>query len=184
MFRPCWAIFTENFFVIVTLRLHFIVEWECAVGCVLRCFWRRELPAIPACRPGPPVCSDWNSIKMKMHIGIGGMFLASETRSTRTKPSPAATLFTTNLAWTGAGWHPGLRGGRPATNRLSHDGACKKDGRSETHFIAWMERCTTLLEGSLLTPSSFWYECYENENRIATVVAWNIGAKFWLLVSA
>jgi hypothetical protein len=26
MFRPCWVIFRENFFVIVTLRLHFIVE--------------------------------------------------------------------------------------------------------------------------------------------------------------
>jgi hypothetical protein len=30
-------------FVIVTLMLHFIVEWECAVDCVLRCFLRREL---------------------------------------------------------------------------------------------------------------------------------------------
>jgi hypothetical protein len=27
-------------FVIVTLGLHFIVECECAVDCVLRCFWR------------------------------------------------------------------------------------------------------------------------------------------------
>jgi hypothetical protein len=35
MFRPCWVIFRENFFVIVTLRLHFTVEWECGVGCVL-----------------------------------------------------------------------------------------------------------------------------------------------------
>jgi hypothetical protein len=35
MFRPCWVIFRENFFVILTLRLHFIVEWECAVDCVL-----------------------------------------------------------------------------------------------------------------------------------------------------
>jgi hypothetical protein len=26
MFRPCWVIFRENFFVIFTLRLHFIVE--------------------------------------------------------------------------------------------------------------------------------------------------------------
>jgi hypothetical protein len=26
MFRPCWAIFREDFFVTVTLRLHFIVE--------------------------------------------------------------------------------------------------------------------------------------------------------------
>jgi hypothetical protein len=28
-------------FVTVTLRLHFTVELECAVDCVLRCFWRR-----------------------------------------------------------------------------------------------------------------------------------------------
>jgi hypothetical protein len=58
MFRPGWVIFRESFFVIVTLWLHFIVEWECAVDCVLRCFWRRELCAVPACtalqcRPGP-----------------------------------------------------------------------------------------------------------------------------------
>jgi hypothetical protein len=45
MFRPCRVIFREKFFVIVTLILHFIVEWECAVHCVLRCFWRREVSA-------------------------------------------------------------------------------------------------------------------------------------------
>jgi hypothetical protein len=33
--------------VVVTLRLHFIVECECAVDCVLRCFWRRELKSSP-----------------------------------------------------------------------------------------------------------------------------------------
>jgi hypothetical protein len=32
-------------FVTVTLRLHYIVEFECAVDCVLRRFWRRELSA-------------------------------------------------------------------------------------------------------------------------------------------
>jgi hypothetical protein len=51
MFRPCWIIFRENFFVIFTLRLHFIIEWEYAVDCVLRCFRRREFAAVPACRP-------------------------------------------------------------------------------------------------------------------------------------
>jgi hypothetical protein len=40
-------------FVTVTLGLHFTVELECAVDCVLRCFWRRELSAFRACRPGP-----------------------------------------------------------------------------------------------------------------------------------
>jgi hypothetical protein len=42
-------------FVIVTLRLHFTVEWECAVDCVLRCFWRRELSAVRACTAGRDV---------------------------------------------------------------------------------------------------------------------------------
>jgi hypothetical protein len=32
--------------VTVTLGLLFTVEWECAVDCVLRCFWRRELSAV------------------------------------------------------------------------------------------------------------------------------------------
>jgi hypothetical protein len=32
--------------VTVTLGLHFTVEWECAVDCVLRCFWRREISAV------------------------------------------------------------------------------------------------------------------------------------------
>jgi hypothetical protein len=39
-----------------------------------------------------------------------------ENRSTRGKTYPSATLCTTNPTWT----NPGLRGGRPATNRLSH----------------------------------------------------------------
>jgi hypothetical protein len=30
-------------------RFHPTVEWECAVDCVLRCFWRRELFVVSAC---------------------------------------------------------------------------------------------------------------------------------------
>jgi hypothetical protein len=37
-----------EYFITVTLRLHFIVEWECAVDFVLRCFWRREVSAVRA----------------------------------------------------------------------------------------------------------------------------------------
>jgi hypothetical protein len=48
MFRPCWVIFREKLFVTVTLGLHFTVAWECAFDCVLRCFWTRELSAVPA----------------------------------------------------------------------------------------------------------------------------------------
>ena len=36
------------------------------------------------------------------------------------KTCPSATLSTTNPTWTDAGSNPGLRGQRPATNRLSH----------------------------------------------------------------
>jgi hypothetical protein len=36
------------------------------------------------------------------------------------KTCPSATLFTTNPIWTDPGSNPGLRGERPATNRLSH----------------------------------------------------------------
>jgi hypothetical protein len=48
-------------FVAVTLGLHFIVEWECAVDCVLRCFWccfgRGPGPGArrPRALPTPPV---------------------------------------------------------------------------------------------------------------------------------
>jgi hypothetical protein len=40
--------------------------------------------------------------------------------TTRRKTCLSATLSTTNLTWTDPGSNPGLRGERPATNRLSH----------------------------------------------------------------
>jgi hypothetical protein len=36
------------------------------------------------------------------------------------KTCPSATLSTTNPTWTDPGKNPGLCGGRPETNRLSH----------------------------------------------------------------
>jgi hypothetical protein len=48
------------------------------------------------------------------------MKLTGETRNTRGKPRPSATLSTTNPTWTDLGSNPGLRGGTPANNRLSH----------------------------------------------------------------
>jgi hypothetical protein len=48
------------------------------------------------------------------------MKLTGENRRTRGKTCPSATLSTTNLTWTDPGSNPGLRGGRPAANRLSH----------------------------------------------------------------
>jgi hypothetical protein len=41
-------------------------------------------------------------------------------RTTRRKTCPNATLSTTNPTWTDPGSNPGLRSGRPATDRLSH----------------------------------------------------------------
>jgi hypothetical protein len=37
---------------------------------------------------------------------------------------PSATLSTTNPTWIDPGANPGLRGERPATNRMSHGTAC------------------------------------------------------------
>ena len=48
------------------------------------------------------------------------MKLTGENRSTLGKTCPSATLFTTNPTWTDPASNPGRRGGRPATNRLSH----------------------------------------------------------------
>jgi hypothetical protein len=45
------------------------------------------------------------------------MKLTGENRSTRGKTCPSTTSSTT---WTDLGSNPGLRGGRPATNSLSH----------------------------------------------------------------
>jgi hypothetical protein len=48
------------------------------------------------------------------------MKLTGENRRTRGKPCPNATLSTTNPTLTDPGSNPGLRGDRPAANRLSH----------------------------------------------------------------
>jgi hypothetical protein len=48
------------------------------------------------------------------------MKLTGENRSARGKTCPIATLSTTNPTWTDPGSNLGLRGERPATNRLSH----------------------------------------------------------------
>jgi hypothetical protein len=48
------------------------------------------------------------------------MKLTGENRSTRGKTCLSVTLSTTNPTWTDPGSKPGLRGERPAANRLSH----------------------------------------------------------------
>jgi hypothetical protein len=46
--------------------------------------------------------------------------------TTRRKTCPSATLSTTKATWTDPGSNPGLRSGRPATNRLSHGTALSR----------------------------------------------------------
>jgi hypothetical protein len=48
------------------------------------------------------------------------MKLTGENGSTRRKTCPSATVSTTNPKWNDPGSNPGIRGDRPATNRLSH----------------------------------------------------------------
>jgi hypothetical protein len=54
------------------------------------------------------------------------MILTGKHRSTRRKPCLSATLSNTNLTWTDLESNPGLRGEKPATNRLSHGTAAQK----------------------------------------------------------
>jgi hypothetical protein len=48
------------------------------------------------------------------------MKLTGENQRTRGKTCPSATLSTTNPTWTDLGSNPGLHGGRPVANFLSH----------------------------------------------------------------
>jgi hypothetical protein len=48
------------------------------------------------------------------------MKLTGENRSTRGKTCPSTTLSTTNPTWTDQGSDSGLRGERPANDRLNH----------------------------------------------------------------
>jgi hypothetical protein len=59
----------------------------------------------------------------------GGMKLTGENRSTWGNTCPSNILSTTNPTWTDPGSIPGLRGERPATNRLSHGTARVKGYR-------------------------------------------------------
>jgi hypothetical protein len=49
----------------------------------------------------------------------GGMILTGESRRTRRKSCPSATLSTTNPTWTYPGANPELRGERPVTCALA-----------------------------------------------------------------
>jgi hypothetical protein len=74
MFRPCWVIFRESFFVIVTPTLHFIVEWERAVDCVLEA-WTLCGPGLQNSRlqkqgSTQPIALSHSTIKCNLSVTI------------------------------------------------------------------------------------------------------------------
>jgi hypothetical protein len=70
------------------------------------------------------------------------------------KSCPSATLSTTNPTWTDPGSNPGLRGERPATNRLSH-GTASEDLLELA--CANANKKQMLLRKSYLSQESFCY---------------------------
>jgi hypothetical protein len=81
------------------------------------------------------------------------MKLQGKTRSNRGKTCLSVTLSTTNRTWTDLGSNLGLRGGRLATNRLSH---------STVEFVLLVE-----------APSSEKINCSEIQIRLARPAALN-----------
>jgi hypothetical protein len=63
------------------------------------------------------------------------MKLTRKNRSIQEKTCPSATLSTTNPTWTDPGSNPGLRGGRPAANRLSYGTAFSNELRRGGDFV-------------------------------------------------
>jgi hypothetical protein len=66
--------------------------------------------------------------------------LTGENRSTRRKTCPSATFSTTNPTWTDPGSNPGLGGGRPAANRLSHGTATQNSALVGVTFLCHSAR--------------------------------------------
>ena len=81
------------------------------------------------------------------------MKLTGETRGTRGKPRPSATLSTTNPTWNDPGSNPDLRGERPATNRLSHCTALDPRLRLRGHW----DRSALLVDTRTKKDKRAWY---------------------------
>jgi hypothetical protein len=82
------------------------------------------------------------------------MILTGENRGSRRKTCPGATLSTTNPTWIDPGANPGLRGERPATNRLSH-------------VTARMRRCSSSIFVVLL-----WNGLFTETKWLSTWASW------------
>ena len=99
------------------------------------------------------------------------MKLTGENRSSRGKTCPSATLSTTNPTWTDPGSNPGLRGERPATNRLSHGTAMSHLLMGKTHTDVWGEKAKRLTR-TCVAPSA--YSIYSPK----IILKWD----FWLIM--
>jgi hypothetical protein len=61
-----------------------------------------------------------SSQRWYIHMEPDRMTVNSESRRTRRKTCPSATLSTADLTWSNPVANPGFRGNRPATNHLNH----------------------------------------------------------------
>jgi hypothetical protein len=103
----------------------------CGKGPRSRCYGRTA-----ALRLIVQPCDEDDSFFFRFSVSsTGGMKLTGENRSTRRKTCPSAMLSTTNPTWTEPGSIPGLRGERPATNRLSHGTARRQSYLKHCHKI-------------------------------------------------
>jgi hypothetical protein len=64
------------------------------------------------------------------------------------KTCSSATLSTANPTWTDPATNSGLRGDRPATNRLNH-GTAKYSGHAIYNMLKWRSCCCTMQQGIL-----------------------------------
>jgi hypothetical protein len=85
------------------------------------------------------------------------MKLVGENRSARGKSCPSATLSTKNPTWTNQGSNSGLRGGIPATSRLSHGTAISME--SVNHVWPAVSLLLTLRSVSIIIPAGYRSVC-------------------------
>jgi hypothetical protein len=116
--------FMRSFFCMVPIVGYWKRHWRRTVvdGTILRQpFFFSLLRWGETCGTGP--LTGPLSVPQMKHDWIwssGGIILTGENRRTPKETCPSDTLPTTNPTWTALGANPGLRGEKPAANRLSY----------------------------------------------------------------
>jgi hypothetical protein len=119
------------------------------------------------------------------------MILTRKNRRTLRKTCPSVTLSTTNPIWTDPGANPGLRSGRPATNRLRHGTAelgtypdkkrrirvheNKKDIEKNNLYLR--ERMSNQVRKSTVKSFIFRNTIYESQNLLGYTAMFLIGCR-------